>query len=114
QEQGRAPLALAEVGHEQPGEGHQPRPRLSRGDARRQGRARRLAASGRSRIIHALRQGGRMKELIPSDTAALSVPVSLREFGVLYGGAYYYPGTEETHVGQAFQPDFEGGSGWKA
>ena len=46
QEQGRASLALAEVGHQQPGEGHQPRPRLSRGDTRRQCRARRLAATG--------------------------------------------------------------------
>ena len=26
----------------------------------------------------------------------------------------YYPGTKETHVGRAFQPDFLAVSGWKA
>jgi hypothetical protein len=28
--------------------------------------------------------------------------------------SYYYPGNEQAHVGQAFQPDLSVLSGWKA
>jgi len=65
QEQRGAPLALAEVGHQQAGEGHQPRPRLPRGHgagrpgrdgSRSRGSGRRRSVSGGRRIADAARR----------------------------------------------------------
>ena len=62
--------ALAEVGHQQPGEGHQPRPRLPRGHAGRQGRAAGVAAAGASQPMplvlgHVGLDLGQLPDLVP-------------------------------------------------